>query len=147
MPRNAVDYEDDFFEWTVEQARLLRGGELSEIDAANIAEEIESMGLSDRRELRNRLIVLLSHLLKWAYQSDARSSSWLGTIREQRLQIEFILEDSPSLRRVAAQLSARDYDRARRKAVDETELPESTFPAECPFTADQILAEDFLPEG
>jgi hypothetical protein len=147
MPRNAVDYEDDFFEWTVEQARLLRGGELSEIDAANIAEEIESMGLSDRRELRNRLIVLLSHLLKWAYQPDARSSSWLGTIREQRLQIEFILEDSPSLRRVAAQLSARDYDRARRKAVDETELPESTFPAECPFTADQILAEDFLPEG
>jgi hypothetical protein len=75
MPRNAVDYEDDFFEWTVEQARLLRGGELSEIDAANIAEEIESMGLSDRRELRNRLIVLLSHLLKWAYQPDARSSS------------------------------------------------------------------------
>ena len=147
MPRNAIAYDDDFFEWTVEQARLLRGGELSEIDAANIAEEIESMGLSDRRELRNRLIVLLSHLLKWAYQPDARSSSWLGTIREQRLQIEFILEDSPSLRRVAAQLSARDYDRARRKAVDETELPESTFPAECPFTADQILAEDFLPEG
>jgi hypothetical protein len=147
MPRNAVDYEDDFFEWTVEQARLLRGGELSEIDAANIAEEIESMGLSDRRELRNRLIVLLSHLLKWAYQPDARSSSWLGTIREQRFQIEFILEDSPSLRRVVAQISPRDYDRARRKAVDETELPESTFPTECPFTADQILSDDFLPEG
>jgi hypothetical protein len=147
MPRNAVDYEEDFFEWTVEQARLLRGGELSEIDAANIAEEIESMGLSDRRELRNRLIVLLSHLLKWAYQPDARSSSWLSTIREQRLQIEFILEDSPSLRRVAVQISPGDYDRARRKAVDETELPENVFAAERPFTAEQVLAEDFLPEG
>jgi hypothetical protein len=147
MPRNAVDYEDDFFEWTVDQARLLRGGELSEIDAANIAEEIESMGLSDRRELRSRLIVLLTHLLKWAYQPDARSSSWLGTIREQRLQIEFILEDSPSLRRIVAQILPRDFNHARQKAVDETELPETIFPAKCPFTAEQILAEDFLPEG
>ncbi len=147
MPRNAIAYDDDFFEWTVEQARLLRGGGLSEIDAANIAEEIESMGLSDRRELRSRLIVLLTHLLKWAYQPDARSSSWLGTIREQRLQIEFILEDSPSLRRVVAQILPRDFNHARRKAIDETELPETSFPAECPFTADQVLAEDFLPEG
>ena len=65
MTRNTVDYEKDFYAWTVEQARLLRSGELSEIDVENIAEEIESMGRSERREIGNRLTVLLSHLLKW----------------------------------------------------------------------------------
>src|SRR5271168_2524963 len=70
MPRIAVDYDEDFYAWTVEQARLLRSGELSAIDAANIAEEIESMGRSDRRELKSRLIVLLDHLLKWRHQPD-----------------------------------------------------------------------------
>ena len=59
MPRNTAGYEEDFYAWTVEQSRLLRSGELSAIDAANIAEEIEGMGRSDRRELKSRLIVLL----------------------------------------------------------------------------------------
>jgi hypothetical protein len=59
MPRNAVDYEEDFYAWTVEQARLLRASELSAIDAQNIAGEIESMGRSDRRELKRRLVVLV----------------------------------------------------------------------------------------
>ena len=75
MRGNAVDYEEDFYLWTEEQARLLRSGEFSAIDAANIAEEIESMGRSDRRELKSRLIVLLTHLLKWRYQPEARSRS------------------------------------------------------------------------
>src|SRR5487761_1403224 len=100
MARNTVDYDRDFYAWTNEQARLLRTGELSAIDAANLAEEIESMGRSDRRELQSRLAVLIMHLLKWRFQPSARSAGWLGTIREQRLQIELILEDSPSLRPV-----------------------------------------------
>ena len=87
MPRNAAAYDEDFFAWTEEQARLLRAGELAEIDALNLAEEVESVGRSDRREIRSRLIVLLTHLLKWHFQPDARSSGWLGTIREQRDQI------------------------------------------------------------
>lgn len=82
MCRNAVDYKEDFYLWTEEQARLRRSGELSSIDAANIAEEIESMGRSDRRELKSRLIVLLTHLLKWRYQPEGRSKSWSDTIRE-----------------------------------------------------------------
>jgi Domain of unknown function DUF29 len=94
MPRNSVDYEEDFYAWTVEQARLLRASELCDIDNANIAEELESMGRSDRREIRSRLIVLLTHLLKWCFQPEARSTGWPVTIREQRQQIELILEDS-----------------------------------------------------
>src|SRR5437660_6611753 len=102
MPRNSVDYEEDFYAWTVEQSRLLRSGELSAIDVANIAEEIESMGRSDRRELKSRLVVLVMHLLKWRHQPSARSRSWSATIDEQRLQIEGILAESPSLRPKAA---------------------------------------------
>jgi hypothetical protein len=82
MSRNSAGYENDFYAWTVEQARLLRSGELSAIDAANVAEEIESMGRSDRREIKSRLIALLSHLLKWRMQPEIRSTSWSGTIRD-----------------------------------------------------------------
>jgi hypothetical protein len=114
MPRNAVDYEEDFYAWTVEQARLLRSGELSTLDAANLAEEVESIGRSDRRAIESRLTVLLAHLLKWQMQPGSRSTSWSGTIREQRRQIERLLRDSPSLRPgVAAALSGA-YNDARR---------------------------------
>ena len=146
MARNDIAYDDDFFAWTEEQARLLRAGELAEIDTLNLAEEIESVGRSDRREIRSRLMVLLAHLLKWRFQPDERSASWLSTVREQRDQIESILEDSPSLRPVIAEALTRAYKRARTVAAEETGLPETTFPADCPFTPEQILGSDILPE-
>jgi hypothetical protein len=145
MPRNAVAYDDDFFAWTMQQADLLREGALSEIDVANLAEEIEDMGKSLRRELRNRMVVLLAHLLKWQCQPNHRSRCWSGTAREQRRQINDLLAESPSLRPVLAQELAPLYSAARDKAADETGFPETTFPAECPFTFAQILAADFLP--
>ena len=123
MDRNAADYDADFYAWTVEQARLLRAGELSAIDAANIAEEIESMGRSDRRELESRLTVLLTHLLKWQMQPDQRSRSWSATMREQRRQIEKLLRESPSLRPFVANVLAQAYGDACEDAADETGLP------------------------
>ncbi len=146
MPRNAVTYDEDFYAWSMEQVELLRSGELSEIDAANIAEELESMGKNNRRELGSRMAVLLMHLLKWRYQPNRRSPSWATTIRDQRDEIEAILVDSPSLRPVVRDTLSAIYTRAWRKAIGETGLPEATFPADCPFTPDQILAEDFLPQ-
>jgi len=146
MPRNSVAYDKDFFAWTQEQARLLRGGEVADIDLENLAEEIESVGISNRREIRNRLIVLLVHLLKWQFQPRRRGASWSDTIWEQRLQLESVLEDSPSLRPFFAEVIDRAYSRARDKAVRETRMQPKAFPAECPYTAEQILNEDFLPE-
>ena len=143
---NAVDYEKDFYAWTVEQTRLLRAGELSAIDAANIAEEIESLGRSDRRELQSRLIVLTAHLLKWQKQPDERSKSWSSTIREQRRQIETLLRESPSLRPFVTHVLTRTYNEAREDAAEETGLPATEFPAECPFALDDILSRSFLPE-
>jgi hypothetical protein len=146
MPRNAAAYDEDFFEWTMEQARLLRSGQLAEIDRENVAEEIESMGRSLRRELRNRVIVLIAHLLKWKYQPGFRSRSWSATADEQRRQIEDVLDDAPSLKAVLAEELTRLYKAARRQAARETGLGEDTFPSECPFTPEQILSPDFLPE-
>lgn len=147
MPRNAIAYDDDFFAWTKEQADLLRAGEFTQLDIENVAEELESIGRSARSELRNRLAVLVMHLLKWQYQPAFRSPSWSGTVREQRRQVKYLLEESPSLRSPVLQDLARIYSLACPKAVAETGLAETTFPADCPFTPDQILAEDFLPEG
>ncbi len=143
---NAVLYEDDFHAWTIEQAELLRAEEFSALDAANIAEEIESMGRSVRRELRSRLIVLMTHLLKWRHQSTARSRSWSLTIDEQRLQIDSLLTESPSLRPLLADLLEEAYPIARVRAAAETGLAEDAFPLACPFNADDILSRTFLPE-
>jgi Domain of unknown function DUF29 len=146
MPRNSVAYDDDFFAWTQEQARLLRDGDLADIDVENLAEEIESMGKSDRREIRNRLVGLLAYLLKWQFQPGGRSKSWTGTIIEQRHQLKLVVDDSPSLRRAVPEYVNSVYGSARNLAAVETDLAEAAFPVECPFTPDQILSEDFLPE-
>jgi hypothetical protein len=146
MPRNSVEYDEDFYAWTVEQSRLLRAGELSVIDVANIAEEIESMGRSDRRELKSRLVVLVMHLLKWQHQPAGRSRSWSATIDEQRLQIEGLLAESPSLRPNAAAMLAEAHAIARARAIAETGLADEVFPEASPFTVDQALSRAFLPE-
>ena len=147
MPRNSVDYEEDFYAWTVEQSRLLRSGELSAIDVANIAEEIESMGRSDRRELKSRLVVLVMHLLKWRHQPGARSRSWSATIDAQRLQIEEVLVESPSLRPMVAAMLSESHAIARARAIAETGLANEAFSEACPFTPDEVLSRAFLPES
>jgi hypothetical protein len=147
MPRNSAAYDNDFYAWTQEQATLLRSGQFGQLDIENIAEELESMGRSDRREIESRLVVLLAHLLKWRVQVGFRSRSWSATIREQRDRIQDLLAESPSLRPVVGSMRPALYVRARRAAADETGLAETAFSVDCPFTADQILADDFLPEG
>ena len=146
MAQNAVQYEDDFYAWTVEQARLLRTGELSAVDALNLAEEIESMGRSDRRELQSRLAVLIMHLLKWRQQPGARSRSWSATIEEQRLQIEQVFAESPSLRPLVAGMLAQAYKIARSRAIAENGFADDAFPATCPVTFDELLSRALLPE-
>ena len=146
MPRNSIAYDDDFFAWTQEQARLLRASDFSQVDIENVVEELESMGKSVRRELRNRLALLIMQLLKWQHQPVFRSRSWSSTIREQRGQILELLDESPSLGVVVTDGLTTIYASAIRKAARETGLAETTFPALCPFTAEQILADDFMPE-
>ncbi|QKJ87120.1 DUF29 domain-containing protein [Paramixta manurensis] len=138
-------YKTDFYGWTQEQAGLLRDGRLSEIDAKNLMEEIESMGGSERRELESRLEVLFMHLLKWKYQPGYRGKSWTLTIKEQRRKISRHLEKNPSLKNKADEMAQESYGDAILSAARETGLEENLFPAHMPWTLAQALDPDFLP--
>jgi hypothetical protein len=138
-------YDQDFYAWANEQAALLRAGNLSAADIEHIAEEIESMGKTEKRELISRLTVLLLHLLKWQYQPLLQGASWRVTIINQRFDIADHLTDNPSLKSVVAEAMTRAYRKAIGEAGLETGLPERTFPAQCPWSFDQIMSEDFWP--
>lgn len=92
-------YTEDFYAWANQQAALLRAGKLEAADIAHIAEEIESMGRGEKRELINRLAMLLMHLLKWQYQPGLRGNSWRLTIREQRIRLRNLSRTTPPSRR------------------------------------------------
>jgi len=139
-------YDSDFYAWANEQAALLRAGKLSAADIENIAEEIESMGRSEKRELVNRLTVLLMHLLKWQYQPLLQGPSWRTTVRIQRADIADHLDDNPSLKSQIPDTTTRAYRKARMEAAAETGLPEATFPTVCPWPFEQIMDAEFWPE-
>lgn len=144
--KNQLSYEKDFYAWSIHNAKLLRAGKLSEIDIENIAEEIESMGKGEKRELINRLAVLIAHLLKWKYQPIRRSRSWKLTIKEQRIQLAHLFEESPSLKH-EIELKLKDaYEQAVVIAERETALEEKTFPKKSPFDLKQCLNQNFFPE-
>jgi hypothetical protein len=139
-------YDRDFYEWTVAQARALRDARPAELDWGNLAEEIESLGKSDKRSIESNLNVVILHLLKWQFQPDGRKGGWRSSIAEHRLRIRKLTDESPSLRRFPGEALAEEYDLARLKAIDETGLPESQIPIQCPFTIDQILDPGFWPD-
>jgi hypothetical protein len=139
-------YEADFYAWTQQQAKLLRERRWEDLDIENLVEEVHAVGISERREIKGRLIVLLAHLLKWMYQPGNRSSSWAATIREQRRQLAFLVEDSPSLKGYPAQILPDQYEAARLQASDEAGIALDLFPSTCPFTCDQALDASFLPD-
>ena len=145
MTQARVRYEDDLFAWTQEQAALLRAHAIEGIDWENLAEEIESMGGRDRRELESRLAVILLHLLKWQAQPALRGSGWRKTLRTQRREIRKLLKQSPSLRREVPGLMREAYADAVKDAIDETGLHADVFPSTCPYAQDDVLDEDHLP--
>jgi hypothetical protein len=145
MTQTRVRYEDDLFAWTQEQAALLRAHAVDGIDWENLAEEIESMGGRDRRELESRLRVVLLHLLKWQAQPALRGSSWRRTLRTQRREIRTLLKQSPSLRREVPGLMREAYADAVKDAIDETDLRADVFPSACPYAPGDVLDEDHLP--
>ena len=136
-------YETDFYQWTQQQAELLRQGQFNrvDLDLENIAEEIESMGRREKHSIRSYLQNVLLHLLKWQYQPQRRGTSWRSSIYNGRDQIEELLEENPSLRAQLGVIVEKSYPNARRLAANETGLPLSTFPDVCPFTVEQITGD------
>lgn len=143
---STTPYETDFYRWTAETARALREGRLADVDLEHVAEEIEDMGKSERRELVNRMAVLLAHLLKWSRQPEQRGNSWRATVEEQRAGVLELIEDSPSLRAVLLERLPDAYAKALRLVVRDTGLDRDTLPFACPFTVDEALDPGFWPD-
>lgn len=140
LEKPPVGYDQDFYAWCIEQAARIRAGE--PMDQENVAEEIESMGRSDKRQIESRLEVILMHLLKWHFQPEQRSNSWRATINEQRRGIRKLIAESPSLASYPAARLADAYAQAREGAADETGAATSAFPDACPYEIDAVLERD-----
>ncbi|MCM0592325.1 MAG: DUF29 domain-containing protein [Gloeotrichia echinulata IR180] len=139
-------YDQDFYLWIQTNIELLQQGRLTELDLENLIEELTTMGRSEKKATRSNLEVVLMHLLKYRYQAEKRSGSWRATIREHRKRLRLAFVESPSLQPYFYEVFSECYDHARLLAADETELHLATFPQQSPFTPEQVLDPDFLPE-
>jgi hypothetical protein len=140
------EYDKDFYAWSLHNAALIREGKLSEVDLENVAEEIESMGKANRRQLISRLAVLLAHLLKWKFQPGLRGNSWKYTVENQRFEVRDLLNESPSLKYELDDQLNHAYKKALILAAAETGLNRNTFPETSPFSLADALNENFFPE-
>jgi hypothetical protein len=144
LPLTAL-YERDETAWLETMADLIRFGRFDQVDHTNLAEYLSDMARRDRREVESRLTVLIAHLLKWVYQADRRSGSWKVTVIEQRQELEALLSRSV-LRNHATAVLPDAYRNAVERTAAETGLPTESFPADCPYSLDQLLSADLLPE-
>ncbi len=134
-------YELDETAWLDAMAELIGRGALDELDYPHLQEYLADMAARDRREVKSRLVVLVTHVLKWVYEPQHRSRSWRGSIVEQQGELADAMGRGV-LRNHAESILSEAYRRAVKQAVAETDLPASTFPAECPYTLEQLLSFD-----
>lgn len=138
-------YDRDYCLWIESMMQLLREGKLTELDIPNLLEELDDMSGSQRDALESNLEIILMHLLKYCFQVQLRSRSWLLTIFEHRNRLKKAFKRSPSLQRYYQEVFPECYQTARRMASIETGLPISDFPEVSPFTPEQVLDIDYLP--
>jgi len=139
-------HDEDFYGWAMTEASLLRQRKWNELDIEHLAEELESMGASEKREIRSRMKQLLKHLLKWQYQPDLQCRSWKNSIRNQRLELADVIKDNPSLQPTLHEHIKEVYTRALEDAIEETGIYKSNFPNQCPYTFEQIMDATFYPK-
>jgi vacuolar-type H+-ATPase subunit C/Vma6 len=147
MRAKTYDYDKDLYAWASHNVKLMRQGRLTEVDMEHVAQEIEDMGNNNKRELVSRLAVLYAHLLKWQFQPRKRSKSWERTINLQRMSLQLLLKQSPSLKHHIKETLDKAYEQAVLLAANETGLDESTFPTDCPFNLSLALDKAFFPDG
>lgn len=141
-----ISYDRDVILWAQEQAALLRSGDFSQLDIQHLADEIEDVGKSEKRELASRMSLLLEHLLKWQYQPEKRSVSWQTTIKVQRKGIELAVKATPSLKAVMrdddwqTSVWGDAIDQASRETGLDTDFGET-----CPWRMEQVLSADWMP--
>lgn len=140
----AALYTDDETAWLEAMAGAARRGDLAALDLDHLSEYLTDMALRDRREVKSRLVVLLTHLLKWEFQRERRSRSWRTTVLNQRQRLADLA--SHGILRVHAEAVLPDaYEDAVELAASESSLPKKAFPERCSYSMDQLLSLD-LPE-
>lgn len=140
-------YQSDFYSWAMAQSELARTRSSNALDWDHVAEELRLLGVSEERELKSRLIVLLAHLLKWTFQSELRSRSWTNTIMSQRLALVDHMASNPGLKPKLPDAFVSAYTRARLEASSETDLDLAIFPLHALFSCEQAMDLDWLPEA
>jgi hypothetical protein len=133
-------YEQDETAWLEETASLVAQRRFGEIDHEHLGEYLSDMAKRDKREVFSRLVILITHLLKWEHQPELRSNSWQGTILSQRRELRQLLESS-TLRRYAGEVLGKAYTEAVEQAATETDLAETVFPSECAMSLEEIVAQ------
>lgn len=141
------EYEIDYAHWIHEQVERLRHGKVEKTDGAHIAEELESLGRSERRALASHVRNLLLHFLKWQFQPNKRSDSWAASIDNARAEIYELLTEMPNLKPALHSLLVIEFRRARRAAARETKLNLESFPEECPYDPRQVVDPEFWPNN
>lgn len=139
-------YVADLNAWSGAQARALAEGRFEELDYEHLREVLDRLGLRERREIRARLGVILTGLLRWSEQVDLRCHGWAATIDGQRHRVGRLLRDSPSLRLALPTIVAEVYPAAKARAVLESALFDESFSDSCPFSEDEILTDGFFPD-
>ena len=143
-PRTA--YKEDIHAWALEQVELLKAGRFAEIDALNIAEEIQDVAEREYDKLQSALAIILLHILKWDHQPERRSRSWQNSILEHRARVERQLRKFPSLKSRTGEAVEEAYEDARRWCEIETHIPEVDFAFSCPYDWEEITARPFVYE-
>jgi hypothetical protein len=136
-------YASDYYGWVQEQIAHLKAGRLAALDVDNLIDEVGDLGKSEIQRLESALRVLLIHMLKWRFQPEGRSRSWVLSMRNGRRGALRWLQESPSLKPLRDQIAEDAHGDARLAAADETGLKLSTFPEVCPFTWDEMMDEGF----
>ena len=139
-------YEKDYYLWLETTAKQLKQGDFSAIEIDYLIEEIETMGRKEKNALSSNLQILLMHLLKYKYQPEKRSNSWRFTIFEHRDRLIELFEESPSLKPYFEEVMNKCYGKARKKAAIETGMDIDIFPTELPFSLDEVLDTEYLPD-
>jgi hypothetical protein len=149
-------YERDFYKWIMENVKFLKNREFDKVDWENVIEELESIG---RRELRNAvefMATILEHLYKYENfkEDESIKDAWIDNINDARMELEYLFNDSPSLREKAQEKIDLAWKSAVKRLISWFKYPENkyladkyfgkkpteeNFPKKCPYTFQQIL--------
>ncbi len=139
--RPISSYDEDFYQWTTSQAAILRKGDFKQLDIDHLIEEIESLGRSEKRAIKNHLANLLLHLLKIQYQPGRRTKSCDLSVKNSQHEVQLLLKENPSLKPYMPHILKEAYFTGRLEAISQTGLDDSLFPEDCPWTVKELLSK------